>query len=207
MFATTQTDLRSMTVVGFFPSGEGFSDTISVKTPFEAKIRAIAAHRYAEDGGDLDIVCVLDAVSGKVIDEQHCTADLDLMEEADAVETVLTEARALLLEEQSSSVLAVSEGGLLAAQVEFLEYVLQEASEIFSSIVPGSNNVSGEDMTVEFTSVSGVIHDLVPSEALLAVVSSVLAKTESVAAFQVREMVLAAGHAIDLACLDALCDY
>lgn len=209
MFQTHCREVRPMTVVGFFPSGDGFEDTVHAKTAYEAKIRALAVQRYSEDGGDIGIVCVMDS-SGNLLDEEPSSADIDLMTDHDAVENVLCQAAQVLpADDYTHEGATQSNSALLGAYVEFFQHVLNVASQVFENLAchgAGGPDLADE-MIVEFESASGVVFDILPSKALAAVADLALSRDITAAGLQVKEMASVAGYGIDLACLDAFSDY
>jgi hypothetical protein len=208
MLQTHHHSASPLTVVGFYPSGDGFEGTVCAQTASEAKIRVLASQRYSDDGGDLSIACVMDE-TGHVIDDVPCSADVALLTNQEAVGALLDQASSVILQHGGHPLAADgSDCTLLRGYIEFLECVLLAAPQVFDDLssldLDGSIDV--DEMLVEFETSSGVVVDIQPSVALAAIADLVLFGTFSSDALQVRELASIAGVALDLACQDAFAD-
>lgn len=193
MTTTTTTDAvgpRGLTVVGFFPSGEGFSDSVSARSPVEAKIRVLADCRYSGEGGDLAISCIIDDATGSAVEVGKSFEGVSLLTEHDAIEEVL------------QRIIMAGAPDSLAAYIEFFELLLDEAPGVFCDLA-GRSADANEDRSVEFEDAMGESHVFVPSDALLKLADADLSHGFSVAATQLKLMVTRAGAALDWAIIDA----
>ncbi|QWE97992.1 hypothetical protein [Cupriavidus sp. EM10] len=82
----TPSNIRDLTIFGFYPSGQKFSGTVKAGSSFEAMIRVLADRRYSDDGGDLAVSSVIDAETGRVVDGALLSAQHDLLPEVEAIE-------------------------------------------------------------------------------------------------------------------------
>src|SRR2546422_794155 len=89
----TQPHVHALTVVGFFPNGDGYSGTVMADTPIDATVRVLAERRYCEDGGDLEVSCVLDASTGDVVCDD-VGRPVQLLSDGDAISEVVSQVRA-----------------------------------------------------------------------------------------------------------------
>ncbi|WP_432263265.1 hypothetical protein [Cupriavidus sp. TMH.W2] len=202
--------VRMLTIVGNYPSGEAYSDTVQAGSSFEAMIRVLADRRYSDDGGDLEVSCIIDAQTGKVVDDRLLNAEHDLLTEVDAIEQVMEKVTALLPTLSFGaldSVHAVSGYDHLLAYTEYFGLVLAEAPQAFDGLTHGAGATSDEDMTLEFEDSQGLVHQFEPAVALLALAEAALQGGMTTAALQVKTLATVARSSLNLAALDALGAY
>lgn len=196
----------AFTVVGFYPSGEGFSDTIQATRADEAKIRVIAAQMYSEDGGDIEVSCVLDA-SGKVVDDAVLGA-ADILSESSALESLIQHLRREVAGPTEMMVACphdVVQTNKLNAYLELFELVLSDAPSALDTISIGSSDYTEQDLTLQFIDSQGRDYQIVPAEALLALAQKSHELGWIPAASQIEELASKAGTAVSLAILEAVC--
>ncbi|MBK4738666.1 hypothetical protein [Noviherbaspirillum pedocola] len=182
---------QNLTVVGFRPDGASYRSTVMEATPFEAKMGLLADFRYAEDGGDLSISCVLDTSTGRLLDQVGVSSEEDLFDEVEAVDTVLAHA---------------AQGGRryrMKAYLSFFEFVLSDMPEVFVGLVGGSRE-AGEDLAVQYEDVDGKVFEFLPSQALLVLAEKAMKTDRSGASLQVKKLAERAGVALDRAIAAAL---
>lgn len=196
----------AFTVVGFYPSGEGFSDTIRAPRADTAKIKAIAGQMYSEDGGDIEVSCVLDA-TGTVVDDVVLGA-ADIQSELSALESLLGQLR-----QQCTGLAEVMDGGpedmvqanQLNAYLEFVELVLIDAPHALETINIGSTGYTEQDLALQFIDSQGREYRIVPAEALLALAQKSQELGWIPAASQIEELATKASRPVSLAIIEALC--
>ena len=208
MLTAQQSHARDLafTVVGFFPSGEPFSDSVVVSQPEEAKIRVVAGLRYAEEGGDLEVSCVIDETTGKVVDETPLESFLP---ESFALDTLVTQLReaipgpALM---PGLDVTAFGEIDKLNAYLELFELVLSDAPHALDGIAGGVEGYDDEDLMMRFIDSMGVEHEIIPAEALMTLASTSRHLGWTPAAVQLEELARHARSAVSLAILESICE-
>ena len=188
---------RAYTVTGYFPSGESYSDTVVALSPIDARIRVIASLRYEEDGGDLSVSRVMDASTGKVVED----GPLDLPSESEALETLVFQLRGSI-----PSLASSGETGTLNAYLELFELLLSDAPHALDGIAAGEEGYAEEDLMMQFIDSSGADHTIVPAVALAALVQKSQELAWSPAAAQLAELAARARVAVSLSIIDALCE-
>ena len=196
---------RAFTVVGFFPSGEGFSDTVLARLPEDAKIRVIAGLRYKDEGGDLEVSCVLDA-AGKVVDEDSLDS-FCIMNELEAMDTLVAQLREAFPGPATSEGADVETIDKLNAYLELIELVLSDSPHALDGVSAGAAGYAEEDLTLQFIDSMGTQHEINPAQALSALAEKSLQLGWNPAAAQIEELALRAGSAVSLAIIHAICDY
>lgn len=197
---------HSFTVVGFYPSGEGFSDTFHAAHATEAKIRAIAGQMYSESGGDIEVSCVLDS-TGKVVDAEVLGVD-DILSESTALGALIQHLRleitgpAEVMHVRSEDVASINQ---LNAYLELFELVLSDTPYALETLEIGSASYTDQDLTLHFFDTQGREYEVVPAEALLALVRKSHELGWIPAASQIEELAQKAGTAVSLAILEAVC--
>ncbi|ABO59707.1 hypothetical protein Bcep1808_6820 (plasmid) [Burkholderia vietnamiensis G4] len=207
---TAQAVVRDLTIVGTYPSGEAYSNTVQAGSSFEAMIRVLADRRYADDGGDLVISRVLDARTGLPVDGVMLSAEHDLLPETEAIDQVIEKVTSLLPALSFGAFggkHAFSSFDALRAYAEYFGLVLSEAPFALEGLSHGAGVSSDEDMTLEFEDSQGVVHEFEPALALLALAEAVLERGMCAAALQVKTLAMVARSSLNLAALDALGDY
>ncbi|WP_049820942.1 hypothetical protein [Methylibium petroleiphilum] len=196
----------AFTVVGFFPSGEGYSDTVLARDPEEAKIRVISDLRYSEEGGDLEVSCVLDA-AGKVVEDSTADA-FDMLVESDALEILITHLRETIPGPATSAADAseASEIDMLNTYLELFELVLSDAPHALDGLTIGADGYADEDLTLRFIDSMGADHEIIPAEALLHLARKSLQLGFGPAAAQIESLATRARSAVSLAVLEAICE-
>lgn len=206
--AATQPHARDLafTVVGFFPSGEPFSDTVVASQPQEAKIRVIAGLRYMEEGGDLEVSCVIDDATGKVVDETPLESFLS---ESLALDSLVYQLREAI----PGPALTFGHDGLTAAEIdklnaylELFELVLSDAPHALDGITVGAEGYADEDLMMRFIDSMGAEHEIIPAEALATLASTSLRLGFTPAAAQIEELARRARSAVSLAVLEGICE-
>ena len=204
-----QPHVHALTVVGFFPNGEGYSETVSADTPIDATVRVLAERRYCEDGGELEISCIVDASTGAVV-----PADLGcpvrLLPDGAAIFEVVSQVREIVPVGQvgaARGISAVSDLDTLNAYLELFELALDDAPRCFDRIGAGRHGDQEDDRAILFTDTFGVEHEIVPADALQVLASKALASGWSVAAAQVAQMAAVARSEVNIACMDAVAEY
>jgi hypothetical protein len=197
---------HAFTVVGFYPSGEGFSDTIQATRADEAKIRVIAGQMYSEDGGDIEVSCVLDA-TGQVVDDAVLGA-ADILSETAALESLIEHLRFKIVGPAEVTDVRpddVVQTNLLNAYLELFELVLSDAPYALELIEIGSTDYTEQDLTLRFSDSQGRDYEIVPAEALLALAQKSHELGWIPAASQIEELASKAGVPVSLAILEAVC--
>ncbi|MBG6083215.1 hypothetical protein [Rubrivivax gelatinosus] len=196
----------AFTVVGYFPSGEPFSDTVVASQPQEAQTRVTAGLRYAEEGGELEVSCVIDDATGQVVDQ----APLDpLMSESMALDSLVLQLRGALPGPAQVSGLdgfTVAEIGKLTAYLELFELVLSDAPFALDGITVGAEGYADEDLTMRFIDSMGVEHEIIPAEALATLAATSLRLRFTPAAAQIEELAQRGRSAVSFAVLEGICD-
>ena len=195
---------RAFTVVGFFPSGEGFSDTVLARLPEDAKIRVIAGLRYTDEGGDLEVSCVLDA-AGMVVEgslDSFC-----IMNELEAMDSLVAQLREALPGPATSDGTDVETIDKLNAYLELIELVLSDSPHALDGVSAGATGYAEEDLTLQFIDSMGTQHEINPAHALSALAEKSLQLGWNPAAAQIEELTFRAGSAVSLAIIHAICDY
>lgn len=196
---------RAFTVVGFFPSGEGFSDTVLARLPEDAKIRVIAGLRYTDEGGDLEVSCVLDA-AGKVVDEDSLDS-FCIMNELEAMDSLVAQLREAFPGPATRVGGDVETIDKLNAYLELIELVLSDSPHALDGVSAGAVGYAEEDLTLQFIDSMGTQHEINPAQALSALAEKSLQLGWNPAAAQIEELAFRAGSAVSLAIIHAICDY
>ncbi|WP_425953121.1 hypothetical protein [Ralstonia pseudosolanacearum] len=201
---------RMLTIAGFYPSGQAYTDTVQAGSSHEAMIRVLADRRYSDDGGDLEVSSVIDAETGKVVDGKLLSADRDLLPEVEAIELVLEKVTELLSTTTFASRDSTEQSSDYYRYLAYTEYfglVLAEAPHAFEGVSHGSGATSDEDMTLVFEDSQGLEHQFEPAVALLALAEAALLGGMTTAALQVKTLATVARGTVNLAALDALGTY
>ena len=201
----TPSNIRDLTIFGFYPSGQKFSGTVKAGSSFEAMIRVLADRRYSDDGGDLAVSSVIDVETGFVVDGALLSAQRDLLPEVEAIEEVVQCVTQLI-----PSMLASMDGDLsdrdrLFAYTEYFGLLLAEAPLAFEGLTHGDVETSDENMTLEFEDCQGHVHHFEPAFALLALADAALKVEVTTAALQVKTLATVARSSLNMAAIDALC--
>jgi hypothetical protein len=203
-----QPHVHPLTVVGFFPNGDGYSGTVIADTPIDATVRVLAERRYCEDGGELEISCVLDASGAVVCGDVG--RPVRLLSSGAAIFEVVSQVRSdvpLAQAFAARGIAAVSDMDKINAYLELFELALDDAPHCFDRIGSGLDGDQEDDRPLFFTDSLGVEHEIVPADALKVLAEKALTSSWSVAAAQVAQMVSVARSSVNIACLDAVTDY
>lgn len=196
----------AFTVVGFFPNGEGYSDTVLARDPEEAKIRVISDLCYAEEGGDLEVSCVVDA-AGKVVADSAGGA-FDMLVESEALELLISHLRETIpgpaISARSAS--EACEVDTLNTYLELFELVLSDAPHVLDGLAVGAQGYADEDLMLHFIDSMGVSHEIIPAEALVHLARKSRQLGLGPAAVQLEALATRARFAVSLAVLESICE-
>ncbi|AVA38020.1 hypothetical protein ACUXAV_004874 [Cupriavidus metallidurans] len=200
----TPSNIRDLTIFGFYPSGQKFSGTVKAGSSFEAMIRVLADRRYSDDGGDLAVSSVIDAETGRVVDGALLSAQHDLLPEVEAIEGVVQCVTDLISTMQPRMDGDLSDRDRLFAYTEYVGLLLAEAPLAFEGLTHGAMEMSDENMTLEFEDCRGHVHYFEPAFALLTLAEAALQVEVTTAALQVKTLATVARSSLNLAAIDAL---
>lgn len=201
----TPSNIRDLTIFGFYPSGQEYSGTVKAGSSFEAMIRVLADRRYSDDGGDLAVSSVVDAETGLVVDGALLSAQHDLLPEVEAIEEVVQCVTELISTMRPRMDGQLSDRDRLYAYTEYFGLLLAEAPLAFEGLAHGAADTLDEDMTLEFEDNQGHVHHFEPASALLALADAALKVEVTTAALQAKTLATVARSSLNLAAIDALC--
>ena len=194
-----QPNFRSLTISGSFPNGLGYSDTFLAGSSYEAMIQALADCRYLEDGGDLEVTHVIDAITGESVDSTLLSASLDLLPEVEALEYVIQSAQEFI---DRNVDISQADFARLRAYIEFFDLVLSVSPLVFEGLSSGNLSFSDDEISLEFEDSRDMVFDFVPADALLLLAETSISTGVTISAMQTKAMAIHARHALSKACID-----